>query len=93
MAITSHAAAQKRAETRYAADFADPCALPSPATPAGMTPAATTCDLAAGTVRDGRYVPGAAAAGVLPALVAEIIVDVLITVCSGQSSQHFSLGC
>lgn len=60
-AMTSYAAAQRGAETRYAADFADPGALPPPALPAGMTPGATTCDLAAGTVRGGRHIPGAAA--------------------------------
>ena len=60
-AMTPDAAAQGRTETRYAADFADPFALPPPTSPAGMTPGATTCDLAAGTVRGGRHIPGAAA--------------------------------
>ncbi|KAK9832066.1 hypothetical protein WJX81_003607 [Elliptochloris bilobata] len=41
--------AQRRPETRYAADYTDPGELPPLAAPAAMTPAATTCDLAAGT--------------------------------------------
>ena len=48
--------------TRYAADFTDPGCRPALAAPADLTPAATTCDLAAGTVRGGCHIPGARAA-------------------------------
>lgn len=45
--------------TRYAADFTDPGGRPALAAPSDLTPAATTRDLAAGTVRGGRHIPGA----------------------------------
>lgn len=41
--------------TRYAADFTDPGGRPALAAPSDLTPAATTRDLAAGTVRGGRH--------------------------------------